>query len=96
MFLYFFRLKLYVDHGWDKQYLINPDKHTNKVYDEKAVKDPFVDMILDHPPPAGYTNCLEGIPVIEDSDIFQYFLVKCDGTESTAVKHRDDGWNFQK
>lgn len=60
------------------------------------INAPFVHSLLDNPPPAGYTNSLTGIPTIEDSDIFQYFLIKCDGTESTAVKHRDSGWNFHK
>jgi hypothetical protein len=60
------------------------------------VSSPSVQSLLDYPPPAGYSNSLTGIPDIDDSDIYQYFLVKCDGTDSTAVKHRDKGWNFYK
>jgi hypothetical protein len=78
-------------HGWDKPNLINPDKHTRKVYNTETVSSPSVQSLLDHPPPAGYSNSLTGIPDIDDSDIYQYFLVKCDGTDSTAVKHRDKG-----
>ena len=87
---------MYQRHGWDKAYLINPDKHTRKIYSSDTFNDPFIFSLLDNPPPAGYSNSLTNIPIIEDSDIFQYFLVKCDGTESTAVKHRDKGWNFIK
>ena len=95
-FVLYFRVKLYLRHGWDKQYLINPDKHTGKVYNADAINIPFVQSLLDNPPPAGYTNSLTRIPMIDDTDIFQYFLIKYDGTESTAVKHRDKGWNFHK
>ena len=76
--------------------MINPDHHTLKNYSAESSNSGFVQAILDNVPPAGYSNSLENVPVIKDSDIFQYFLVKCDGTQSTAQKHRDKGWVFYR
>ena len=79
---------------------MNPDKGYRpsqtayeKIYNANAG---FVSCLLDHPPPAGYSNYLENVPLLEDSEIFQYFLIRCDNTKSTAQKHRDKGWEFYK
>ena len=79
---------------------MNPDKGYRptqtayeKIYNANAG---FVNSLLDHPPPAGYSNFLENVPLLEDSEIFQYFLIRCDNTKSTAQKHRDKGWEFYK
>lgn len=87
-----------MQHGWDKKYLVNPDKHVQKVYttSEDHIDNSWIQSLLDNPPPAGYSNCLDNIPQIEDSDIYHYFLVKCDNMSSTARKHRDNGYVFFK
>ena len=78
--------------------MVNPDSGSsqpdyNRIYSANEV---FVNSLLDNPVPAGYSNILKDIPVLDDSQIFQYFLVKCDNSKSTAGKHRDKGWNFYR
>ena len=81
-------------------YLRHPDKPASLNYSSTAIPSYQQDVIniLNNPPKEAekYSTHIEGLPKLEDSDIFQYFLVKCDNTQSTAAKHRDKGWNFYK
>ncbi|XP_069102530.1 uncharacterized protein [Argopecten irradians] len=89
------RVKFYIQHGWDTKYLVHPDRHNKKIYSQATIENNS-SFLESHPPPAGYTSYLDGVPFIDDGDIHQYFLVKCDDNSATAKKHRDTGWTFFK
>ena len=93
-------MNLYIKNGWDQLYLRHPEKHNPKTYSSELLSshDDKVKRILNDklPVPQKFTNSLSMLPCLEESDIFHYFLVKCDNTSSTARKHRDKGWNFYK
>lgn len=77
---------------------MNPDEQTLKVDTTSTVNSnaSFDQAFLDYVPVSGFINSLAGVPSIEDSDIYHYFLIKCHGTQSTAQKHRDKSWIFYK
>ena len=48
------------------------------------------------PQETDYSNNLSGFPLLSDTDIYHYFMVKCDGSRSTAQKHQKNGWKFYR
>ena len=93
-----FSVQLYIDNGWDQLYLINPGQHCPKIYSKSvlAAYELDVDNLLTVPPKSGYTTRIVDAPIIDDSDIYQYFLIRCDNSEATAEKHKNAGWNFYR
>ncbi|XP_070560694.1 uncharacterized protein [Ptychodera flava] len=90
------RVYLYIGHGWDEQYLFDPDGVNKTGVCNVPVSMNTVESLLTYPPAGGWTRNLTSLPDLTDSTVFDYFISKCDNCLSTARKHRDSGWNFYK
>ncbi len=91
------RIKLWIENGWDKKYLRPPDGHFEKVYSQSILQEYSEEVrncLHGSIPAEKFTNYLVGFPSLSDSDIYEYFMLKCDGSRSTALKHKLQGWKF--
>ncbi len=91
------RVKLWCQNGWDKKYLRPPDGHFEKVYSNTILAEYSQEVLncLDNPPTEqNFTNYIVGFPSLTDTDIYEYFMLKCDGSRSTAQKHKTQGWKY--
>ena len=95
-FFTLYRVKLYISNGWDKKYLYNPEGHCPKVYSKSVIAayELEVETILHSPPKSGYTTSLQDVPIVDESDIYQYFLIRSEYNDASAAKHKDGGWNM--
>ncbi len=91
------RVRLWINNGWDTKYLRPPDGHCEKVYSNTILAEYKQEVLqfLDNPPPENeFSNYIKEFPSLHDSDIYNYYMIKCDGSKSTAEKHRANGWKF--
>ena len=101
--VYIFRVKLYINNGWDTEYLIVPEslKDGKEQNSSTGTHDSMIKRYLDYmeslkEDDKSFTDALVGVPYVEDMNIYSYFFEKCDNSQSTARKHRDKGWMFYK
>ncbi len=96
--LYFFRIQSYIDNGWDKSRLKDPDcgVHTYELMKENiSEKELEIMKILDNPPQKSdprWTQSLTGIPVekVSHSGVEQYF------SKSIEKRHMREGYSLSK
>lgn len=89
----FTRVKLYIENGWDKKFLKDPD---GEVYEKKrkealGKERKVLEEILDGDIPSdSWTSSLAGIPIVTHSVVENYFEMTSD------VKHVREGYVFSR
>ncbi|XP_070554692.1 uncharacterized protein [Ptychodera flava] len=68
------RVYLYIGHGWDDQYLFDPDGEHSTEANHVPVSTNTVESLLTYPPAGGWTRNLSSLPDLTDSSIFDYFI----------------------